>query len=135
MSESKHESINKVIAAMKEAEILDTKKVSDKWHTFGDLYMQRLYLFSIICSQNRDISWKSKKHFDNENDPMFNGDFIVGINTPMGPASYHFKLEFWNLFDVEEVPNAPRYDGYTPQEALERLRSILDVNFEKKLKK
>ncbi|NCC71035.1 hypothetical protein EOM09_05625 [bacterium] len=57
---------------------------------------------------------------------MFNGDFIVGLNTPKGPASYHFKTEFWDLFDVKILENAPEYDGYTPDEALERFISILD---------
>ena len=32
-----HENINAVIVDMKDAKILDTKKVSDKWHTFGEL--------------------------------------------------------------------------------------------------
>jgi hypothetical protein len=126
MENNAHENINAIIASMKDSKILDTKKVSDKWHTFGELYIQRLYLFSIICSQNKDIAWKSKKHFDEENDPMFDGDFIVGLNTPKGPASYHFKMDFWDLFDVQEIPNSPRYDGYTPQQALERFRSIIN---------
>lgn len=125
MENSSHENINGVIIDLKDAGILNTKKISDKRHTFGELYIQRLYLFSIICCQNKDIAWKSKRHFDEENDPMFDGDFIVGLYTEEGPASYHFKMEFWDLFDVEEIPNAPKYDGYTPQEALERFRSII----------
>lgn len=125
MKINSHKNINHIIARMKDANILNTKKVSDKWHTFGELYIQRLYLFSIICNQNKDIAWKSKKHFDEKTDPMFNGDFIVGLTTPEGPASYHFKLEFWELFDVKEIPNAPKYDGYSSQQALERFRSII----------
>ena len=133
MSERSTE-INSIIVGMKDAQILNTKKVSDKWHTFGELYLQRLYLFSIICNQNKDIAWKSKKHFDEENDPMFNGDFVVGLNTPEGPASYHLKLEFWDLFDVKEIERAPAYDGYTPLEALRRFRSILTIQKEDKPK-
>jgi hypothetical protein len=128
MENNSHESINNIIVTMKEHDVLNTKKVSDKYHTFGDLYKQRVYLFSIICNQNKKIAWKSKKHFDDDNDPMFNGDFIVGLNTPKGIASYHCKFEFWDLFDVEELPNAPKYDGYTTDEALERFRSIVDTN-------
>lgn len=120
-----HESINDVIVTMKDQNILDTKKVSDKWHTFGQLYMQRTLLFSIICNQNKDIAWKSKKHFDEENDPMFNGDFAVGLNTPNGPACYHCKLEHWDLFDVKEIERAPKYDGYSQEEALSRFMSIV----------
>ncbi len=33
----------------------------------------------IICNLLPEISWKSKKHFDEENDPMFNDSFIVGM--------------------------------------------------------
>lgn len=135
MPENQHESINSIIATMKDAKVLNTKKVSDKYHTFGELYVQRMYLFSIICSQNKDIAWKSRKHFDEENDSMFDGDFIVGMDTPNGSASYHCKMEFWDLFDVREIPFAPKYDGYTPMEALERFRSILDVPKEKVYKK
>ena len=125
MENNSHENINAIIADMKDAKVLNTKKVSDKWHTFGELYIQRMYLFSIICNQNKKIAWKSRKHFDEDHDPMFNDDFIVGLNTPEGPASYHCKMEFWELFDVPEIANAPAYDGYTPMEALERFRSII----------
>ena len=122
---NQHENINPIIVAMKDTGVLNTKKVSDKYHTFGDLYDHRNYLFSVICSQNKDKSWKSKKHFDEENDPMFNGDFVVGINTPLGVVSYHCKLEFWDLFDdVKEIPNAPEYDGCTQDETFARLRSL-----------
>lgn len=134
MTNEAHENINGIISEMKDAEILDTKKVSDKWHTFGDLYMQRLYLFCIICNQNKEIAWKSKKHFDEQNDPMFDGDFIVGLNTPEGPASYHFKMGFWEIFNIPEIPNAPKYDGYTSQEALERFLSIIDDSSKKIVK-
>lgn len=134
MTNEAHENINGIISEMKDAEILDTKKVSDKWHTFGDLYMQRLYLFCIICNQNKEIAWKSKKHFDEQNDPMFDGDFIVGLNTPEGLASYHFKMGFWEIFNIPEIPNAPKYDGYSPLQALERLRSLIKDNNIKKSK-
>lgn len=65
-----------------------------------------------------------KKHFDEENDPMFNGCFIVGINTPNGVATYHFKLEYWDEFPIKEIEHAPQYDGYSPEEALSRVKSL-----------
>lgn len=123
---STHESINDVIVSMKDKKILDTKKVTDKYHTFGDLYEQRAFLFSIICNQNKKIAWKSRKHFNEEVDPMFEGDFAVGLFTDKGPACFHFKLKYWNLFDVKEIDRAPEYDGYSPKEALERFMSIVN---------
>ena len=50
-------------------------------------------MFCTICNCFPNLFWKSRKHFDEENDPMFNGDFIAGINTPEGIATYHIKLE------------------------------------------
>ena len=63
---------------------------------------------------------------------MFNGDFIAGINTPQGPATYHIKLEYWDLFNVVELERAYPYDGHTSDEDLTRLSSLINLNKEKK---
>ena len=55
---------------------------------------------------------------------MFNGGFIVGINTPTGIATYHFKLEYWNEFNVPELEYAPKYDGYSSNDVLVRIKSL-----------
>ena len=102
----------------------NVKKISDGNHTFEELYLQRMYLFSAICSCYPELSWKSKKHFDEEKDPMFNDCFIVGTKTPLGVASYHFKLEHWNEFSVKEIKTAPQYNGYTPEVVLSRIKSL-----------
>lgn len=52
---------------------LSVKDISDGYHTFRELYKLRMILFSIICNAYKDFAWKSKKHFDEDNDPMFNG--------------------------------------------------------------
>ena len=103
---------------------ISVKQISDGHHTFEDLYKNRLILFCVLCNSNPNISWKSKKHFDEENDPMFNGDFIAGINTPEGIATYHFKLEFWNLFQIPEIEKAPSYDNYDNATVLKRIYSL-----------
>ena len=54
-----------------------------------------------LGKNKEDLSFV-KKHFEEETDPMFNGDFIAGINTPQGPATYHIKLEYWDLFNIIE---------------------------------
>lgn len=58
---------------------LETGELSDGYHTFNELYYHRAVLFSVICNQNKDIAWKSKLHSD---ETMYDGMFIVGINTP-----------------------------------------------------
>lgn len=115
--------INKYILELKNSGE-QIKKISDGHHTFDELYEQRVILFSVICNFYPELSWKSKKHFDEENDPMFNGCFIVGINTSEGVATYHFKLKYWNEFDITELEYAPKYDGYTADKVLTRIKSL-----------
>jgi len=83
---------------------------SDEYHSFNELYNQRLYLTALAFNSNADKAWKSKLHDDGS---MFSGYFIVGINTDLGPFTYHYKLEAWDLFKVQEVSVAPPWDGHT----------------------
>lgn len=94
---------------------------SDGYHTFNELYHHRAVLFSIICNQNKEIAWKSKKHSDGS---MYDGMFIVGINTPQGQYSYHYDIvPYWDLFKVKEFEKAPQWDGHEPKD-IDRLLSI-----------
>lgn len=103
--------LNQMIQRLASEGTINKKMVSDGHHTFGDLYEERAYLFSTLCNSFPDLSWKSRKHYDEENDPMFNGDFIAGINTPRGIVTYHFKNKYWDLFKVAERERAFKYDG------------------------
>ena len=99
--------------------------VSDGYHTFNELYHHRAVLFSVICNTFKDKAWKSKKH---DTGDMFDGMFIVGIETPQGQATYHYDINpYWDMFKVKELPNAPKWDGHTPEEAIRRI-SILQVD-------
>ena len=113
--------INKKIENSKKGIGINTDLISDGYHTFGQLYYQRCVLFATICNQNKDISWKSKKHAD---DSMYENYFIVGIETPKGNYTYHYEMKYWNLFKVNELENAPEWDGHTEEDVLERLSSI-----------
>jgi hypothetical protein len=87
---------------------------SDGYHTFDELYFHRMVLFSVICNQNSELAWKSKKHSDGT---MFDGDyFIVGISTLQGQYSYHYKMDCWDYFKVVELEFAPEYDGHRPED-------------------
>lgn len=107
------ESINAVILKQKERGF-STKDISDKWHTFDELYYHRMVLFLAIQKANLDKSWKSKKHHDGT---MFDDSFIVGIETRQGQYSYHYDLKYWDMFeDIEELEFAPEYDGHKPDD-------------------
>lgn len=71
----KVEQINELIQISKKEEKINIKEVSDGHHTFQELYNQITILWAIMCNTHPTLSWKSKKHDDEENNPMFNGDF------------------------------------------------------------
>ena len=101
---------------------------SDGYHTFNELYHHRAILFAVICNQFKNLAWKSLNHSNND-EPMYDGMFIVGINTPQGPATYHYNIEpYWDLFNVTELPNSPKWDGHTPDDAIKRIHSLIECN-------
>lgn len=96
--------------------------VSDGYHTFNELYDHRAWLFATICREHKDLAWKSKLHHDGS---MYDGMFIVGINTPLGQATYHYDIEpYWWAFNIKELDKAPEWDGHTPKQALDRIYSL-----------
>lgn len=101
-------------------------KVSDGYHTFDELYHHRAVLFAVICNNNPELAWKSKLH---DTGDMYDGMFIVGIDTPKGQATYHYDIEpYWNIFNVQELDHAPKWDGHTPDEAIVRIASLAGIN-------
>lgn len=103
--------------------------LSDGYHTFNELYHHRAVLFSVICNTFKDKAWKSKKH---DTGDMFDGMFIVGIETPQGQATYHYDIEpYWDIFQAKELPNAPKWDGHTPEEAIRRISTLETSNVNK----
>lgn len=99
--------------------------ISDGYHTFDELYHHRAYLFAALCITSfRNIAWKSLLHND-PNDPMYQGMFIVGVETPEGQATYHYDIDpYWSIFKVKELERAPKYDGHTPSDAIERILNM-----------
>ena len=117
--------ISDEIAAAKEDGSLETAGgISDGYHTFKELYHHRAILFATILNNPMfaPIAWKAKLHEDGS---MYDGMFIVGIDTPAGQASYHYDLDpYWDMFKVKELEHAPHFDGYTPAESIERIKSL-----------
>lgn len=96
--------------------------ISDGWHTFGELYDYRMSLQIALLNTNKVISWKSKLHHDGS--MLEGGYFICGIATPKGQVTNHYKLEHWDKFKIDAIERAPKWDGHTAKDCLERLESL-----------
>lgn len=106
----------------KVAHIEDIGELSDGYHTFNQLYYQRMMLFAALVKQNRDKAWKSSRHADGE--LCFGGGwFIVGIDTPEGSYTYHYEIKYFDLFDCEELECGKVWDGHTEKDVT-RLLSL-----------
>jgi len=104
------------------AHITDIGELSDGFHTFNDLYYQRMMLFVALVKLNKERSWKSKKHSDGE--PCFGGGwFVVGIDTPEGSYTYHYEEKYYDMFDCKELPTGKEWDGHTEKDVT-RLLSL-----------
>ena len=102
--------------------IKDVGKLSDGYHTFDGLYAQRRVLFATLCNLFKNSSWKSKKHSDGE--LCFGGDwFVVGIDTPEGSYTYHYRMEYWKMFKCPELELGKEWDGHT-EDDVTRLLSL-----------
>ena len=102
----------------------DIGEVSDGYHTFNELYYQRAVLFAALVKQNKDKAWKSYKHEDGKYCFNKNGEwFIVGIDTPEGPYTYHYEKKYWDMFDCAELECGKHWDGHTEKDVT-RLLSL-----------
>lgn len=118
--------------------------INDKYHTFPELYdFRKLYnaaLFNewakeIIVPERKSTTnfdafpkydvHKSWRHHDGE--LCFGGGwFIVVAILPTGQISNHYKAEDWDIFKIPESPTAKyEFDGHTPKDVINRLKSIL----------
>lgn len=99
------------------------QRASDGFHTIHELYTHRRALTSVlatIAAIDCD-SWRSKRHHPDDGD-IFAGYFLVGIELPGGPISYHYPVRDWDLFAaVPELEHAPKWDGHTADEVVARL--------------
>lgn len=104
-------------------------EISDGYHTMLDLYHHRMLLNAALFNVwNRHLPmlgpYKSRKHHDEDNDPMFRGQFIVGADLPgQGQVRYHYDLAHWDLFQIPELPNAHPYDGADSDDVADRIQA------------
>ena len=121
----KYDALNAAIDLINNPSQLVTGDTSDGYHTFNELYHHRAVLFSVIVKAFPDKAWKSKQHNDGT---MYDGMFIVGIETPEGQATYHYDIDpYWDMFECHELARAPEWDGHTPAQAIERIGRLEPV--------
>lgn len=113
-------------------EEVESDKLSDGYHTFGELYEHRVELFITLCriiesnlkiqSDGKGI-WRSKYHSDGSS---FDGWFIMGIFTISGAQiSYHLPISKWEWTSfAKTLDKAPDFDGHTSKDVLTRLKSL-----------
>ena len=96
-----------------------TGETSDGYHTFNELYEHRHALFLALASLTD--SWMSKKHHD---ESEMDGWFIAGLELQTGTITYHLPMRLWDACvktGAEVRPKAPKWDGHTSKDVVERL--------------
>lgn len=111
----------------------EVENVSDGYHTFKELYEHRITLYIALCKnveyldvemgKGGGITWRSELHSDGT---KFKGWFILGINYEKGKQiTYHLPMSRWNDTKfARTLDKAPEWDGHTPQDVLERIKSF-----------
>lgn len=121
--------IEKINSFIKENDCGDM--ISDGYHTFEELYEYRLYynamLFNEFAKQNLYDVHKSKKHSDG-NIPFGNDDyFIVVAELPTGQITNHYRMKYWDLFQIPEKEKANEYDFHSPKDVIDRINSFIKI--------
>lgn len=101
-------------------------QLTDGYHTMEELYDHRLALTAVLAgaAASDGDSWRSKAH-NPDDDPIFEGYFIVGIKLPTGVITYHYDLSHWDDFAVvPELAHAPKWDGASPADTVTRLMEL-----------
>lgn len=119
-----------IISRLKRALTDFKENPRDEYHTMKELYHYRM-LYNAMAFKFMKSHFpivKSKNHSDGT--PCFDGEyFIVVAILPTGQVSNHYKLKYWDLFDISEVNLPPEYDGHTPEIAAQRMEDFLDSNY------
>jgi hypothetical protein len=106
-------------------------ETSDGYHTFNELYEHRITLWIALCKQtstnvdpDSGAVWRSKLHSDGT---AFDGWFILGMGYRQGcQMTYHLPDSKWkDTAFARTLQRAPRFDGHTSSDVLERIKRIL----------
>ena len=105
----------------------DTGKISDGFHTFDELYEQRVTLYITLCRiLSEDLNnyvWRSKIHSDGTTSK---GWFILGINEQKSiQMTFHLPVSKWKETKFAHTrSSAPEWDRHTSKDVLKRLKNL-----------
>jgi hypothetical protein len=111
---------------VQQVEYPDRERVSDGYHSFGELYTHRIHLMIALAKAHAlDPSgptvYITKKHKDGSEWP---GWFVLGISDRPGEqVSYHLPEKYWDICAkfAMIIPSAIFYDEHTSEDVLRRL--------------
>lgn len=110
----------------------ETNRISDGYHTFGEIYEHRIMNYIALCrhlaTMPAPISWteniwRSTLHSDGTG---FEGWFMLGIfKEPGKQITYHLPNRLWDDCDFAvTLMTAPEFDGHNSADVLERLKNL-----------
>ena len=109
----------------------DTDKVSDGYHTFGELYEHRHALFLALMRVAGPLSaWYAMKHSDGN--PTYPGWILCGVDLPeAGMVSYHLPERLRPEIvatGAEELKGNGKWDGHTAADVVDRLKNFAGLH-------
>lgn len=95
----------------------DTRKVSDGYHTFEELYEHRcLLFFNFVIQSEWKSAWK----------PHYPGWPVLFLETPYGQISYHFPESMIAMVELHvDRDDNYQWDGHTVADVISRMKEIL----------
>ncbi len=112
--------------------LMDIDGDNDRY-SYIDLYDENILLLALWLNDNPTVSaYKAKFNFDDCIDLMFDNSFILGIDTPKGMITYRIKLDYWEMFNVQEIPYSHVYNKDKPAVVRKKLESVLHKGYTKK---
>src|SRR5688572_12683211 len=110
---------------------MDTNKISDGYHTFGELYQHRTLIYISLCRAIEYLNaireeipvWKTTTHSDGSS---YEGWFLLGIYKEKGKQiTYHLENSYWDMCNfAETLDKAPEWDGHNSNDVLNRLKLL-----------
>lgn len=98
--------INRLVKNLNEEDLIETEYISDGYHTFQDLYKQRVYLTAALFNTYPELAYKTRKHADGSS--CFDGNWFLVVIKPPRIVFFMSDSFFWMLWcDVVFVSILP----------------------------